>query len=152
MNPFSDTKWNPIHTPKPCRSQKYATIKNESFHRLVATTFLGPPPSEAHTVDHINNDCEDNRVVNLRWVLRSEQNRNRRFDIRRARPNGTQILVFDEVADTCVKFNSAYRAALVLSKQHGVKIYSADVLRCAKKCTTFKGLLFRIASQVEPGV
>lgn len=49
--------------------------------------------------------------------------------IREYGPNGTQIIVFDEVEDTWVKFNSTFRAARVLSEQHGVKFYSSDVLR-----------------------
>lgn len=46
-------------------------------HRLVAMAFLGEPPTPDHTVDHINRDKSDNRLVNLRWATNSEQSRNR---------------------------------------------------------------------------
>ena len=45
-------------------------------HRLVARAFLGPPPALSYTVDHLNGNPDDNRVSNLRWATKSEQNRN----------------------------------------------------------------------------
>ncbi|GAQ91693.1 putative endonuclease [Klebsormidium nitens] len=51
--------------------------KHLYVHIVVAHTFLGPQPSSDHTVDHINQDSVDNRLVNLRWATYSEQNRNR---------------------------------------------------------------------------
>ena len=44
----------------------------ETLHRLVAFTFIGPPPSPNHVVDHINRDELDNRVDNLRWVTKRD--------------------------------------------------------------------------------
>ena len=47
--------------------------KNLKVHRMVAEAFL-PNPGGLPTVDHINNDKQDNRVANLRW-LSFEDNR-----------------------------------------------------------------------------
>ncbi len=46
-------------------------------HRLVAETYL-PNPENKLEIDHINRNPSDNRVENLRWVTRTENNRNTR--------------------------------------------------------------------------
>jgi hypothetical protein len=48
-----------------------------SVHRLVATTFIGLPPSIKHEVAHSNGNRHDNRASNLRWVLHKENMRDR---------------------------------------------------------------------------
>jgi len=41
-------------------------------HRLVATEFIGDPPTPGHEVNHRNGNKQDNRVENLEWVTRRE--------------------------------------------------------------------------------
>jgi len=45
------------------------------IHRCVALAFL-PNPENKEMVDHINGDNTDNRLVNLRWSTRSENQLN----------------------------------------------------------------------------
>lgn len=40
----------------------------KDVHRAVAESFLGPPPSSRHQVNHKNSNRLDNRVENLEWV------------------------------------------------------------------------------------
>lgn len=47
-----------------------AVCRKEYVHRLVATTFIGQPPSESHEVNHIDGDKSNNDAGNLEWVTR----------------------------------------------------------------------------------
>lgn len=49
-----------------------ATGLKTSIHRLVAMTFIGPPPSPRHEVAHNNGDRDNNAVSNLRWATHAE--------------------------------------------------------------------------------
>lgn len=55
--------------------RKNGVRKHFSVHRLVADTFI-PNPNNLPQVDHINGNCFDNRVVNLRWATAKENIRN----------------------------------------------------------------------------
>lgn len=55
----------------------HAASTKTSVHRIIAYTFLGLPPVEGYTVDHLNRIREDNRAVNLRWASPVEQMTNR---------------------------------------------------------------------------
>lgn len=63
-------------------------------HRLVALTFLGPPPAPDCVVNHINHNKGDNRLTNLAWVSRAE---NSRHAARSGR--GKVSITPDQVAD-----------------------------------------------------
>ena len=49
--------------------------KRYKVHRLVAETFI-PNPENKPEIDHINRNPSDNRMENLRWATRTENNRN----------------------------------------------------------------------------
>lgn len=74
----------PLLRPKGYYSVKLCKKKSETgrlyfsckqVHRLVAHAFLGQCP-QGYVVDHINGDCIDNRLENLRYVSRSENKLN----------------------------------------------------------------------------
>lgn len=62
------------------KGERYLAVtldgKQHFIHRLVAELFI-PNPSDKYSVDHINQNKQDNRVENLRWATRSEQQLNR---------------------------------------------------------------------------
>jgi len=56
-----------------------ADSKHLMVHVLVARAFLPPPLSEKHTtIDHIDQNPDNNCAANLRWATRSEQKTNQR--------------------------------------------------------------------------
>lgn len=61
------------------RNKEYLHVcihsKKVRVHRLVATAYL-PNPSGYNEIDHINNDPQDNRAVNLRWCTHETNMRN----------------------------------------------------------------------------
>src|SRR5574344_1598132 len=50
----------------------YMLFNGDGVHRIVATAFLGNPPTPQHVVDHIDTNRCNNRPENLRWVTKLE--------------------------------------------------------------------------------
>lgn len=46
--------------------------RHTQVHRLVAETFIGPPPSPAHEVAHFDGIRTNNSLSNLRWATAKE--------------------------------------------------------------------------------
>lgn len=59
-------------TPQRYRRVSIKGVKERYVHRLVCAAFHGPAPTQDAEVDHINKDRCDNRPVNLRWVSKAE--------------------------------------------------------------------------------
>lgn len=59
---------------------KNGKVKRFYVHRLVAEAFL-PNEDELPEVDHINSDKTDNRVANLQWISKIENNRKKETGI-----------------------------------------------------------------------
>lgn len=50
----------------------YFQIGHDLVHRIVATAFHGPAPTDQHVVDHIDTNKQNNRPENLRWLTKLE--------------------------------------------------------------------------------
>lgn len=59
--------------------------KSPLLHRLIAETFI-PNPDNLPCIDHINRIRTDNRIENLKWCTKEENNRN----TKRSLPEGKQ--------------------------------------------------------------
>ena len=91
-------------------------LKHYLVHRLVAFAFLGPPPSETHTVDHLNRNSEDNRACNLRWATRSEQNYNQK---KRKRQSTAKQVMLTAPDGTQTYYKSSMEAGLAIGANPG---------------------------------
>lgn len=54
------------------RRTGYLEIASVRVHRIIATAFHGPAPTQEHVVDHVDTNKQNNRPENLRWVTRLE--------------------------------------------------------------------------------
>jgi hypothetical protein len=82
------------------------TWKQRYVHQLVARTFIGPPPTTAHSVNHKNLNKKDNRVENLEWATSREQGEH---------ALGQRVAVFDAASGLpCGEYVSQTAAAEAL--------------------------------------
>jgi len=68
--------------------------KHFSVHKLVLMAFNVPNPENKETVDHIDSDCMNNRLSNLRWATRKEQanNENSRKKLKNCREGKLKVI------------------------------------------------------------
>ena len=134
---------------------KNGKAKQFSIHRLVATAFIGEPPTSKHVVNHKNSNRADNRVDNLEWVTVSENvkhgywnglvdknkskenlkkarllaNKARNKKIKLISPNG-DIFVFESVNEASKNLNLSFKAigAVARGKRNHHKGYKAEYI------------------------
>ena len=119
-----------------------------SLHVLVARAFLGPPPSNVHTVDHIDMNPSNNAVANLRWATPREQvlyshllnaSRSKAVDKRALRVEARKV---QNASSEWVVFESCNEAARQLGTSQG------NICMCLRgKRHTAMGYEFRVVEE-----
>ena len=94
-------------------------------HRLVAESFLKKDCSDTE-VNHINGIKTDNRVCNLEWCTRSENQRHRRY-----------VLNKGNRAVKCVETGEIYNTVKEAAKKNSS--YGPDITRACQNKSTAKG-------------
>jgi hypothetical protein len=137
-------KWGPIFTPVPSKNNRYAAIgRGNQFHRVVALTFLGPPPDQTYTVDHIDRDASNNKLSNLRWASKSLQSENKGRK-RRSSCLSTPVEVMDPRSKQWMRFESFSAAARFLQSKLQQSFQAAGVGLAAKRNGTYHGVCMRL--------
>lgn len=70
--PRNSREYPAINLCKDCVKRRY------SVHRLVALTFIGPPPFEGAQIRHLDGNHVNNSVSNLAWGSAKENTEDRR--------------------------------------------------------------------------
>lgn len=102
---------------------------------LILSTFVGPPHSSLHTVDHFkSNEKSNNQLYNLRWADKSRQSQNQ---IRQTK-KGLEIAIYALKDGTEIRFDSVVQAARILNIDQ-----SAISKVLVNKRKAAKGFLFK---------
>lgn len=87
-----------------------------NVHEAVCKAFIGPKPTDEHTVDHIDRNPENNSVENLRWADRREQAINRKsihpIEVYDSKNPGIKLKVFDTATDIAKEYGCNLKAVL----------------------------------------
>lgn len=110
-------------------------------HTLMALVFIGPRPSDKHSVDHINRERKDNIIGNLRWASPKEQAQNRTY--KKNRP-GISVYQYDLNMNFIKKWDSMSQAR----ETYG---YSYKYMKsvCVEKRSSQDGFIWKFADDVE---
>lgn len=78
---------------------------------LMAHTFIGPPPTPKHTVDHIDGEFLHDILTNLRWATKKEQGRNQKSNraIQRCDLAGNVLETYGTIAEAVEANGGSHR-------------------------------------------
>lgn len=104
--------------------------KHYMIHRLVAEVFI-PNPDDKPFVNHKNGKREDNRVDNLEWVTRSENERHKIYILNKK--SGTLI---PPKPVRCIETGEIFPSQTEAAKKNGVTQGAISAALCGKTKTS----------------
>ena len=108
---------------------KNANAKCFKIHRLIAIHFI-PNPNNLKFIDHINRVRTDNRIENLRWVSRQENNINKLSVINR---KGCITEIENKNGTTSFRFNYNLNGEYGLKNQKSKRFKSREEAEAFRK-------------------
>ena len=115
-----------------------------TVHKFVALVFI-PNPKNKPSIDHIDQNRQNNNVNNLRWATYSEQNQNigeRNFN------KGKPILMFNKGGQFIIEFSNLINAAKFINNDY--LSVQANISKCALgKCPSAYGYVWKYRNDFE---
>lgn len=113
----------------------------KAVHRLVLEAFVGPCP-DGYECDHINGVRDDNRLANLHWVSRSENQRNPiTLERHKRAAHGHSVL--------CVETNEIFLSVHEAARRMGLSRGNIQSVCCGRKRKQTGGFTFRFVEVAE---
>jgi hypothetical protein len=97
--------------------------KKYYFHRIVAITFLGPPPLALMHVNHKDGDKLNNRRDNLEWTTPKENCLHAVKVLFRATPMKEPVLTAEKISECRAAYRLGEKVAEI-SKKHNLKYHT----------------------------
>lgn len=109
---------------------KDGKVKDALVARIVAYTFLGNPPTDEYTVNHIDGNRFNNKIENLEWMTRAD---NVRYGFEHGQYSSQKkISLIDNTSGEIVSFNSHTECNKFLNRSNGYifsRLNSEGVIR-----------------------
>lgn len=116
------------------------------IHRIVASVFI-PNPYNKPEIDHINTIKTDNRVVNLRWVTKSENMLNPISNARQKIVQGEPVVILDCWGNYISEFISAKEAARYVGISDTVAF---EAIKRNRGAVSLKGFIIVLRKYYDP--
>lgn len=98
------------------------------IHRLVATAFIGCPPTSEHQINHLDGNNENNHVSNLEWVTLAE-------NMDHAHRNGLRHMTVSD--ETVFKIRRLHRETDLTTGE------------IAKECGVNRGYVYKVVNNLR---
>jgi hypothetical protein len=135
-----------VHGYKSFNLRNNRKSSTQRLARLMLFTFVGAPPSDGYTADHIDRNRRNDNISNLRWATVSEQNQNQVYT-KQFNNNCRPVYQFDENLELIKEWRS-------IKEIHDVLNYPIYVITdcCRERLDSFKGYIWQYADiQILPG-
>lgn len=104
---------------------RHSKWKNTTIHSLLLSAFIGPRP-EGFQADHINAVRTDNRLENLRWLPREENETHRGEDIGNSKLREADVHIIRQMQPTV--YGEGKKVARVLAARYGIDVSSVYMI------------------------